>query len=409
MSETNPKSNAQPEQIVALLCVSDVAGADGDAPLAMTPLYGQPFLHHLIKSLEDLGIRRFFIGIDAMPGALLTYGDVAKQMGLDVSFIRNPSDLAEQIGDDVRVLVQSADIIWEQTLVGNAIAQQKPLVAIVEEQPENKGFERIDLNNRWGGLAILERRSLAMLTSLPEGWDMGSALLRQALQDRVNLWPIAQKSVQAGLVRKLVRPEDLPATMAIFASPGDNGPVSLEKTIFSPLVTRLLPHIWSTSWSRSAAEWLFPGFAGLSAAMAGLSVPIVAGLLTIITIFSGKIRQTVRKLEYRSAQADWVGRAGWALLALGLGAALYHAELSHPEAGYVSLTMVAIAIFAKNYWKSNDFWLSSPLVIAIAALVGHTAGLTGWAVRLLIMAELASLLLSQLRSGRQNQPPNEQA
>jgi hypothetical protein len=409
MTESRQKPTPRHQNIVALLCVSDVAGAEGEAPLALTPLYGRPFLHHLVKSLENLGIRRFFIGIDAVPGALLTYGDMAKLEGLDIRFVRNPSDLAAQIDDDVRVLVQAADTIWEQALVSNAIAQQRPLVATVEEQVENQQFERIDLNNRWGGLAILERRSVAMLTSLPEGWDMGSALLRQALQDGVTLWPVAQKNVQAGLVRKLATSEDLPGAMAIFASPDENEPNSLEKLIFSPLANKLLPYTWSTNWSRSALEWLFPGLAGLSAILAGLSIPIGASALAIIAVISALIRKTARTLEYRSDQSDWLGMAGWALLAFALGGALYHAELSSAEGGFVGLTMVALSYFAKYQRQSRDFWLSSPLVIAISASVGHVAGLTGWAVRLLILAELISLLLSQRETGHRNQTAGDQA
>jgi hypothetical protein len=409
MSENSPKSHAQPDELVALLCVSDVAGPNGEAPLALTPLYGQPFLHHLVKSLEGIGIKRFFIGIDAVPGALLAYGDMAKRQGLDVQFVRNPSDLASQIDDNVRILVQSADIIWEQALVGKAIDHQKPIVATVEEQAENQRFERIDLNSRWGGLAILERRSAAALTSLPEGWDMGSALLRQALQDGVVRWPVSQKNVQAGLVCKLDQADEVSAAMPIFAQPGENAPNSLEKVIFSPLVNRLLPNIWTAPWSRALIEWLFPGLAALSALLAGLAVPSAAALFAFIAIFAALVRKQARILEYRSGRPDWFSKAGWALLALSMGATLYHAELSRPEGGFVSLAMIATSIFARNYWRTKSFWLSSPLVIAISASIGQAAGMPGWAIRGLILAELASLLLSQLTSGHRNVAATEQA
>jgi hypothetical protein len=409
MIETTPKSNDRAAQTVALLCVSDVAGTDGEAPLALTLLYGRPFLHHLIKSLESLGISRFFVGIDAIPGALLSYGDKAKQEGLDVRFVRNPSELAAQIDERDRVLVQSADTIWEQSLVGHAIARQNPLIATVEEQADNQRFERIDLNSRWGGLAVLEKRSLSVLTALPDGWDMGSALLRQGLQDGVALWPVAQRNVQAGLVRKLASPDDLAAAMAIFASPDDKEPKSLEKLIFSPLATRILPGAWSTNWSRSSVEWLFPGLAGLSAAAAGLSMPLVAATFAIGAIFSAMVRKKARILEYQTARSAWLGLVGWALLALGLGSALYHAEVSQTEGIFVVIMMTGTAIFARNYWKEKDFWISSPLIIAIAAMAGHAAGLTGWAVRLLLLAELASLLLSQLRTSDRKQMADDQA
>jgi hypothetical protein len=399
MSENNPKFTTPPTSFVALLCVSDVGTADGDTPLALAPLYGQPFIHHLIKSLENLGITRFFIGISTVPGALLTYSDSAKQQGLDIYFVRNPSDLAAQITDDVRIVVQSADTIWEQALVGSAMATNQPLVATIDEQAENQCFERIDLNHRWGGLAILDRCSVAALTALPDGWDMGSALLRQALQDGAAQWPVAQKNMQAGLIRKLSKASELPAAMAMFAQPDDDQPNSLDKMVFAPMVKRVLPYIWSTSWSRPLAEWLFPGLALCCAALACLSLPMAAAVLGMAAIFCWWAKKQVWALEYRSGQTDWLGTAGWSLLALGLAATVVGSASSPSEGAFVAATMVALSMFAKRFWKTTSFWISSPFIIAILVTAGGFADVTAWSIRLLILAELALLLVSQLKSG----------
>jgi hypothetical protein len=409
MSKHSQTNTIENEQIVALLCVSDVAGVDNEVPVALAPLYGRPFLHHLIKSLEGLGIRRFFVGIDAVPGALLSYGDLAKREGLDIRFVRNPSDLAAEISDNVRVVVQSADTIWEQSLVDQALALHQPLIATVQEQNENQRFERIDLNNRWGGLAILNRNSVTALTSLPEGWDMGSALLRQALQDGVKQWPVAQKNVEAGLVRKLGDADELRTAMASFAAPDEDQPKSLERSIFSLIVKRVLPAVWATQWSRPLVEWLFPGLAALTALFAGFSFPLVGGVLAILAILSALVRSQTHVLEYRSTEADWPAKAGWALLALALWAALYQAELFRMDSGFVCVAMVGIAIFARNYWKASDFWLSSPVTIALVALLGHAVGMVGWAVRVLILAELLSLIVAQLKSDHHMSQTEDQA
>jgi hypothetical protein len=383
------------DNVAALLCVGDSAGGDN---IALKPVFGRPFIHHLIKRLEALGIQRFFIGIDSVPGSLLTYGDEAKREGLDVQFVRNPGDMAASLPADSRILLQMADIVWDDKLVQSAMAENRPLVAAVEERAENQRFERIDLNHRWGGLAILPRASVEALTSLPDGWDMGSSLLRHALQDGISLWQVRQSEIQSGSVRAVGVETDAKALASIIDLQADNAPNALEKWTISPLIDRLLPSSWTTRWMRTAVEWTFPAASLMSGVLAWLDLSIESTVMALVAIFGASWRERVAHAEYRVGSRDWIGLATWLVLALALGLSLYNGYETPVEAAFLTATLGGLAIIS----RAAKFWLVSPLALALALLWGQVAGLPGPTVRLLIVAQLALLILSMRKSGQKS-------
>jgi hypothetical protein len=388
MAKTVTAARVTERATVALLCLGD---SSVHPDIALTPVFGWPFIHHLIKSLEAHGIKKFFIGTETVPGSLLSYCDQAKAEGSDVQLVRNPREVVDQIDDKTLVLVQSADIVWDKALLEKAMAEHRPLISAVEERSENQGFERIDLNHRWGGLTMLERRSFDALEDLPEGWDMASSLLRRALQDALPLWAVRQAELQAGAVQKIERHANL-AVLAKKLVPSVSGPTSLENALLMPLAERLLPFSWATSWARPLTEWAFPATGAIVTALAYFELPLAAVVLAIFSICLALLRQRVRHAEYRRAQGDWFGRAGWAMLSLSLGLALHQGLETAAESIFLTISICAISLLARRVMTSHRFWLTSPLAIGATALWGQVAGLTGWSIRILIVAQLALLL-----------------
>ena len=383
-------------KIIALLCIGDVAPAEGEVALPLTPLFGRPMIHHMIKALQQIGITQFCVGVDTVPGALLSYRDEVAKEGLELRFVREPSAMTPLLAADTRALVLRGDTIWDTELIDRALRQNGPLVATVEERSENEMFERIDLNSRWAGMVILDRTSLAALTQLPEGWDMASALLRQAMQDNVPLWPLKQSEIQDGHVRRLETPGDLASAQSLLMAPPLNGPVTLESKVFSKSLARFGPAIWSVPWGRGLAEFGFPGLSLISAILAVTGVPLVASVAAIGAVLATLIRNIVRSAEYRSARSDWVGMAGWTLLTAALIATLKLTEPSFFEAGFLALTLTGLSLVSAQQNNGAGYRLLSPLVISLALMLGEIAGSTAWAVKLLIISEIISQLLRTL-------------
>ncbi len=391
-----------PKAKVALLCIGE---ADGDGALSAARVFGQPLVHHLIKQLESQGISRFFIGVENVSGALLTYGDFAKASGLDVQFVREPKAFAAVIDAETEVLVIRADTILSRKLLADLLNEPAPYVATVEEHAENKPFERIDLNRRWAGLALVTQRSLDNLAVLPEGWDMASALLRQAIQDKCRFFPIRQAEVQSGNIRRLMSEDDLRFIQTKLGSDFAIPDNSLEKSFFEPLALRLTNPIWTVPWGRTAVEWLFP-FASLgSALLAVFKFPVAAVLVAIAAIFAEFLRKGLRLAEYRQGQSDWAGMAGWALLVAALVAFLQGPGSTAPEAAFLGLALLGLSLIDAEAARPANPRVLSPLVIALWMLPGVAVGAPDWAARLLILVGLGmSLYRLKKRVG-----PNETA
>lgn len=383
-------------KIIALLCIGDVSPAEGEVALPLTPLFGQPMIHHMIKALQRVGITQFCVGVDTVPGALLSYRDEVAKEGIELRFVREPSAMAPLLVADTRALVLRGDTIWDANLIDRALRHNGPLIATVEERSENQVFERIDLNSRWAGMAILDRNSLAALTQLPEGWDMASALLRQAMQDNIALWPLKQSEIQDGHVRRLENAGDLASAQSLLMAPPANGPATLESKLFSRSLARFGPAIWSVPWGRSLAEFGFLSLSLIAAILAVTGFPLGASVMAIGAVLASLIRNIVRSAEYRSARSDWVGMAGWALLATALIAVLKLSEPSYFEAGFLALTLTGFSLVSAHQNNGAGYRLLSPLVISLALMLGAIAGSTAWAVKLLIISEIIQQLLNVL-------------
>ena len=402
IDETAARENPK---IIALLCIGDISPAEGEVALPLTPLFGRPMIHHMIKSLQRVGITQFCVGVDTVPGALLSYRDEVAKEGLELRFVREPSAMATLLTAETRALVLRGDTIWDAVLIDRALQHNRPLIATVEERSENQMFERIDLNSRWAGMAILDRSSVAALTQLPEGWDMASALLRQGLQDNVTLWPLKQSEIQDGHVRRLESAGDLAAAQGLLMAPPAIGPATLESKLFSNGLSRFGPTIWSVPCGRGLAEFSFPGLSLIAALLAITGFPLGASLAATGAVLTSLIHNIVRSAEYRTAKLDWVGMASWMLLTASLIVVLKLTEPSFFEAGFLGLTLAGLSLVSAKQSKGANFRLLSPLVISISLIFGTIAGGSGWAVKLLVISET---ILQLLRGAGWLQNPTQQ-
>ena len=394
MGEADTATRTPP---VAILCLGDINIAEAALPL--TPLYGQPLFHHSIKQLQALGIKQFLIQVESVPAALLSYRDDALDAGLHVDFVRNPEDVVAKSEQAARFLVLRADHLWDPKLIGEAIGKGTPLVATVEERGENCAFERIDLNHRWAGLAIVEQNIVRALAQLPEGWDLASALMRQAVQEDIAFWPLRQADIDAGPVLPLRSTMNLETARARLTPSMPQGSDNLERRLLAKAIPTVTAALWRMKHGRDIANHTFPALTATTLGMALLRFPVAASILGLLAIFAGLFRQSVRTVEYRTEDADPVMLASWAALAAAVLTLLAFTPYGYLDPVWLGLVLIGLMLSAA--WERQRFVFTSPLVVALALLAGFATEATLPLLQGLVLAEIGLLVLHKWRIARQ--------
>ncbi|WP_374405520.1 hypothetical protein [Pelagerythrobacter sp.] len=90
------------------------------------------------------------------------------------------------------LFVFAEGVVPDPPLVGELLGERSGIVALPAEAGVEAGFERIDRDHAWAGLARLPGSTVERLAEMPVDVDIVSALLRVGLQSGVRLVPLAR-------------------------------------------------------------------------------------------------------------------------------------------------------------------------------------------------------------------------
>ena len=300
---------------------------DGHGPIALLPLFAGTLLDLQIQAAQRFGCEKFIFLCPVTHGALLQKIDAMKHQGLDAEYVRNPSDLVQYARDTDHIIYIADGILPNDEIVGQLSGAPQELLFTVLQAEEYQEFERIDLNQRWLGIVSLNASRLVAMIDIPDEWEIGSALLRTAVQADCPRAIISDRRMGAGAIAHIQselsaaqftrrRLKDMPGRKDNF----------LNRFLLRPLIKRSLPMLWA---KRSAPQYLqistlLAGIAGIGTALWGY--PAVAlGLL-----FLGSIAQFARLSMVQFANSgtgrDWTGLSLDALVAAAVAILLLQAS-----------------------------------------------------------------------------------
>jgi hypothetical protein len=363
---------------------------------------GEPLVALQMKQLAKAGIRRFLIEVDIVSGALVAAADAVVQRGLTVEFIRAPKELQDRLGAGELLFVLSDGIVANDELIAKMIEKPSAYIVTVDGRKENELFERIDLNSFWGGLAMLDRSSVAAIASLPDEWSIGSSLLRQALQDAVVHRPLAQELLTSKQLRRVITPSDAAELSSqLLARRAQNADGWIEAQIFGPLAAKLAPTFWSIQNNGRILDGLLLVVAALSIffASAGFAAASLAAI--IAALFFIQLRDLLDLSAQRSGLHGMIGILIWMCLAIGILAIGWTTGRAALSGLFIPGVMLALQLFASRASLSakQKALLASP---ALAAGVLLAAGLAGeWALglKIVIVGQLVGLIWPLYFSG----------
>ena len=105
--------------------------------------------------------------------------------GLDIEVFHDRDAMATGVSLNATMLVLAHNLVATSATVHHAMARSEPTLFVRDAATSDERHERIDLNDRWTGIAVLPVQFLAELPELAEDWSLQSALLRHAVQKAV--------------------------------------------------------------------------------------------------------------------------------------------------------------------------------------------------------------------------------
>lgn len=357
--------------------LSAAASSESGAPIPT--IGGETILWHQISALRRVGIRKFLIEVDSVQGALLAMADKLTQEGNAVDFTRSAQDLQSKLGDADNIIVQAEGIYIAPQLLAALIEQNSKFVATIDGRSENEAFERMDLNTRWAGLAVLPAHTVERIGVLPDGWSLTSSLLRQAMRDGIAQQAVKQTHMQDGDLCRVDSPEQAEKLAhTILLQRAGQEPGFIEARIFGPLSAKFAPSLWRLDSRALLTNGTVVGFGVVSLALTGLDWTAGAIGAAIAAIFANSLRQTVNDSDLGNSLDGWIEPILWTLLSAALIRATTTDVLQFGDGLFAGCVVVGLAILARHLrlpdWAQKA--LQSPALTALSLLLlSSTAGI----------------------------------
>ena len=392
---------ATKQEIAGLLSAASAnAGENGEIP-ALFDIGGEPLISHQIRVLRQFGIDRFFIEVDQVPGLLLTVCDRARQNGATIEFVRSPQELAQKLPQNFALFTLAEGVVADPKLIAEMTADPAQFVATVDGREENSGFERMDLNTRWAGIARFSRNTVSSVANLPEGWSIASSLLRQAMQQGVAHKPLKQVQLQDQKLCLVVAPEEADAmTSRLLTVRADRVGGALETWLFGPAAKWLTPKIWHHEIAKKAIPYVSCAAALSSIALAWFRHEAFAALSALVAIFGLSLLTTMTSRMEGQALQRIVQLVIWISLAAALMVALW----TGPGTAIFDLLPGAVLIGLLLYARQSALprwarmFLASPALAALILLFFAIFDGVALGATLISYGYLAVLIIAQTKT-----------
>lgn len=387
-------SNVVPKpEYVALLSAASVLDVGGSG--ALQHIAGQSLLGYQISALYHLGIPTFLIEVDTIPGELLNLADSFRYLGARVEFVRTAKDIQAFLKPGQKIVIQAEAHYFSASMVGEMVSATAPFIATVDGREENAAFERIDLNTRWAGFALIDASIARSMIELPEGWSMASSLLRLAIQHDVRFEVVGQTSLQSGDISKVSGQADADRIVTqMLADRSGKAEGFIEKHVFGQLAKMFAPAIWRTRhWAATVnAVRVCCAVGAVGLAMVGWST--TAAALAMLSVFVHSAWDVLSGFGVTKSESQWQRPLFWsAISASALIIGWTNANYGNAAPVFIMIS-AGLALIAQKIplprWASG--LLKSPALLVFAMLAANAFSAIALGAKIIALAQLGLLI-----------------
>ncbi len=374
--------------LAALLIAGDTAGSR---------VLGADTIEFQLRRARVAGVGHAVIYVERVTSALLVTVDRLRGEGLSVDIARTVSDVAELIHPDEAVLMIAPNVIVSPERLAAMAASNEPVLLCVRDEPANDRFELIDPTGRWSGIARIDGGLLRRTAAMVGDWDLGSTLMRRAVQEGVGRMTLTPEEAGAELI---IVGDTFSARVAgrrlVASSPVESGGWGT-RWVIAP-VARLMARISADLGVQ--AHWVTMAGFGLcgvavASALAGWIVASLFILLVGLTCdVAGNIGTRAGAGALRWEKLRFPVRATAAtLVVLAMGTTL---TLRSAQWGCIVLALVIVGAtwLAAPLARDDErmaLWRSDPSGHAIIGIVGFVLGMPIAAIAVAAVHSVLSL------------------
>lgn len=362
----------------------------GVVPRAYRQLLGQPLLLRQIERLAECGVTRILIAAEGHSGALDHVIDRTRQAGLQLVMVHTPGELVEAMGDAQELFLMADGLLPDGEALAELLKLEGAFVAVIDDEGQADRYERIDLNDLWAGIARVPARVVQQCASLPEDWNVESALLRQSIQAGIPRHRVAKARLSAGQLLIVHRGQDIDtAEQAIIASAGSSEPGAQFPLVPEGLMGDVCRRLLALPDVRRWLPLLPLLLLALTFSLAILPVSALVCLAGLATVLAERLVWRLDRLDPMVSGAKWRMGAIFAGVAIAI---LFHCIENGRDLivilGVAALSlMMALRLLDPSVF-GGKFWVPDPtlglILLSVGALAGGFAEIVGILIFLLL-------------------------
>ena len=154
---------------------------------ALLPLAGHTLFEYQARCAAAAGAAPIVVLVERMPPALNAAIERLRAEQVIVTAVSDGAEAASRFEAGSEVLLIADGVAADMTDLARVAEAEGSLILTVVDDEAHAGFERIDSERRWAGVARIDSNLLGATAALLGDWDLQSTLLRRAIQAGVPL------------------------------------------------------------------------------------------------------------------------------------------------------------------------------------------------------------------------------
>ncbi len=371
---------------------------------ALQPLAGMSVIEYQARRAAEAGAARILLLIDEAPVELSEAIARLRSDGIQTGMVQGIDQAADALAQDDKVLLIAEGCLPAIGLLRALSAAPMPALGTLPDTPEYGQFERIDAEQRWAGVALLDAHRIAETAAMIGAWDPVSTLLRRAVQEGATRIAAVTPPIL------VTDPSSLAAAeQAIFAAAREPARDLIGTLLFVPAEELAMPLLMA----RKSDPTLIAGGAAALALLGGILASAGWPWLALLALLlSGPLAGGAARLARISQRSPSrqhlfgsVRIGGAALAAVGMAQTLAAAsgQWGWWLIGAISiLSMAGLWVERRTSAAPMPIWLASADTMIWMLLPFALAGRWNWGFGVMTAYSFASFVWAQTRKLKDN-------